>query len=702
MKHVWSLLLFCCMPGVLYAQHIGYLLPAGAQRGRSVEIQVAGQQFWGITGAWVSGHGVTVDKVTVIPGIPNVSYHQRRFLTTWMKNVQNGSNVIPPMPEKPEIVKSFRKHAYFDKIDQLSPLQYHILTESFFLPRHPLQMSPAISSLAIVKLTVAADAPTGRRELRLFRNNGSASNPLPFYVDDCPEIREPLMPIPPKKRHTPVFTIPSAVNGQIHPGSCDNWLFDARKGQRLVFQTFARKLVPFMGDCVPGHFQCLLEIRNQKNELLAFADDYRSDPDPVLEWVVPEDGRYRLAVRDALFRGRADFVYRIKIFEGCFQRTILPLEGWEGIPRKAYESLSGVTPLPVIVKGTLEKGKSHKVTVSLRKGEKIVSEVFARRQGSALDSLLQVYGPDGKLVAGNDDYERSKVGTVLQNADSKVSFTAPENGKYTFVLRDTAGNGGVDYGYFLRIDQPRPSFTVYIVPSSVRVFMNGITPLPVRVERSEGFDGDITLQLSARGGTFWIAGSRVIPAGVEKSVLTLGTVYEDDLRRRNLPLEVEFSASSGKIRGKVIAGDEAMQAFAYTHVIPAQSVMFSKSWAPSGSGMAWFTDPALDRITIPADGTAQIRIGRKKLGKNQTFDVVLKNAPPGLTIRSKTWIAKPRGTADLIVTLHADPRLKGKRFNLSLTGVYTWQNHDRRRKKWQTRRSEFLFPSILFSVTGGK
>ena len=701
MKHVWSLLLFCGVCGSLSAQHIGYLLPAGAQRGRTVEIQVAGQQFWGVQGAWVSGRGVTVDKVTVIPGIPNVSYHQRHFLTTWMKNVQNGSNVVPKLPEKPEIVKAFRKHAYFDKIDQLSPLQYHILTESFFLPRHPLQMSPAISNLAIVQLTVSEDAPLGRRELRLFRNQGSASNPLPFYVDDCPNIREPLMPIPPRKRHVPVFTIPAAVNGQIHPGSRDHWLFDARKGQKLVFQTFARKLVPFMGDCVPGHFQCLLEIRNSKNELLAFADDYRSDPDPVLEWTVPADGRYRLVVRDALFRGRADFVYRIKVFEGSFRRTILPLEDFEGVARRKYEELSGVTNHPVIVRGTLPPGHAHQVTISARKGEEIVSEVFARRQGSALDSLLQVYGPDGKLVAGNDDYERSKVGTVLQNADSKITFTAPAAGRYTFVLRDTAGNGGVDYAYFLRIDRPRPSFAVHVVPSALKVFMQSVTPLPLRVERYEGFNGDITLQLSARGGTFWIAGSRVIPAGTEKTVLTLGALYEEDARRRAKPLEVELTAFSGKIRGKVIAGDEATQAFAYTHVIPAESVMFTKTWAPTGSSNAWFTDPALDSLTIPAGGTAQIRIGRRKLGKNQAFDVILKNAPRGLTIRSKTLIGKPRGFADIIITLHADKRLEGKRFNLPLTGVYSYPARGRR-GKWEMRRSEFLFPSILFTVTGGK
>lgn len=144
-----------------------------------------------------------------------------------------------------------------------------------------------------------------------------------------------------------------------------------------------------------------------------------------------------------------------------------------------------------------------------------------------------------------------------------------------------------------------------------------------------------------------------------------------------------------------------MQAFAYTHVIPSQSVMFTKCWAPSGSGMAWFTDPALDRISIPAGGTAQIRIGRRRLGKNQTFDVILKEAPEGLTIRSKAWIAKPRGAADLIVTLYADPRLKGKRFNFSLSGVYSYPGRDRR-GKWHTRRSEFLFPAILCTVTGGK
>ena len=48
---------------------------------------------------------------------------------------------------------------------------------------------------------------------------------------------------------------------------------------------------------------------------MAFDDDYRFKPDPMLLFEVPEDGEYVLAIADAIYRGREDFVYRITIGE---------------------------------------------------------------------------------------------------------------------------------------------------------------------------------------------------------------------------------------------------------------------------------------------------------------------------------------------------------------------------------------------------
>ena len=53
-------------------------------------------------------------------------------------------------------------------------------------------------------------------------------------------------------------------------------------------------------------------------------------PDPVLFFEVPKDGEYVLQIRDSIYRGREDFVYRITAGELPFVTGIFPLGGPAG------------------------------------------------------------------------------------------------------------------------------------------------------------------------------------------------------------------------------------------------------------------------------------------------------------------------------------------------------------------------------------
>ena len=63
---------------------------------------------------------------------------------------------------------------------------------------------------------------------------------------------------------------------------------------------------------------------------LAFSNDYRFHPDPVLFFRIPATGEYVLEVKDALFRGREDIVYRISAGELPFVTAVFPLGGRVG------------------------------------------------------------------------------------------------------------------------------------------------------------------------------------------------------------------------------------------------------------------------------------------------------------------------------------------------------------------------------------
>ena len=127
-------------------------------------------------------------------------------------------------------------------------------------------------------------------------------------------------------------TLPCTMNGQIAPGEMNRYRFQAKKGQRLVICAQARDLVPYVADGVPGWFQAVMRLTDDKGNELAYNDDFRSNPDPLLYYEVPEDGEYVLTINEALFRGRESFVYRITIGELPFVTSIFPLGGRVGEP----------------------------------------------------------------------------------------------------------------------------------------------------------------------------------------------------------------------------------------------------------------------------------------------------------------------------------------------------------------------------------
>ena len=120
------------------------------------------------------------------------------------------------------------------------------------------------------------------------------------------------------------------MNGQILPGKIDRFRFAASKGQRLVVVASARELIPYIADAVPGWFQATLALYDDQGKELAYDDDFRFSPDPVLYYQIPADGQYMVEIKDAIYRGREDFVYRITIGELPFVTSIFPLGGQAG------------------------------------------------------------------------------------------------------------------------------------------------------------------------------------------------------------------------------------------------------------------------------------------------------------------------------------------------------------------------------------
>ena len=78
---------------------------------------------------------------------------------------------------------------------------------------------------------------------------------------------------------------------------------------------------------MPGWLDACLTLSDADGKRLAFADDFRFKPDPVLFYKVEKDGQYLLDVHDVLYRGSQDFVYRVRIGALPYITHVFPLGG---------------------------------------------------------------------------------------------------------------------------------------------------------------------------------------------------------------------------------------------------------------------------------------------------------------------------------------------------------------------------------------
>ncbi len=305
--------------------YIGFAFPAGGQQGTSVHVRLGGQRIDGITDAVVSGTGVTAKLVEYRRQLSNqeVSLLREQLRELKREKAKKGKKQTKADEAKQELIAKIEKR----------------IKEWVNRPA-----CSALSSIAILEVTSTSDAEPGPRELRLMTARGM-TNPLVFHVGQVPEVaRTPMLTSQlqvlgkeylalrkrPDEEVEERITVPCTMNGQIASGEVNRYRFEARAGQRLVVSVNARELVPFIADAVPGWFQPVLALHDSQGNEVAFNDDYRYKPDPTLFFEVPEDGEYVLAINDAIYRGREDFVYRITIGELPFATSVFPLGGRVG------------------------------------------------------------------------------------------------------------------------------------------------------------------------------------------------------------------------------------------------------------------------------------------------------------------------------------------------------------------------------------
>ena len=601
---------------------IGYVYPAGGRQGTTFEVALAGRFLDGVTDVIVSGEGI---QATLVEHVKPLNGKQINLLRDRLKELQ--TKVKPVKKGKGKAGDKGETASEPETEKDLETLEKEMaeIKEKLANPKNRNRKNPQLSEDVILRVKVAADAEPGEREVRLKTAQG-LSNPVTFHVGQLAEYTEKE---PKNKTEEPevLSELPLVINGQIMPGDVDRFRLKLSKGTRLVTAASARELTPYLADAVPGWFQATLALYDADGEELAYVDDYRFNPDPVLFYEIPSDGEYVLEIKDAIYRGREDFVYRITVGEMPFVTSIFPLGGKVGtdttvemtgwnlpadeLKLDANDKEPGIVPvslrrdelvsnsvpfavdtlpeclekegnnnhadaqkvtLPVIVNGRIDKpGDCDVFGFQGNTSDKVIAEVYARRLNSPLDSVLKLTNANGKQLIFNDDHEDKGEGLTTHHADSLLSTTLPADGFYYIHIGDAQTKGGEAYGYRLRISRPRPDFELRVVPSSINARGGASVPITVYALRKDGFNGDIAVTLKDTPKGFTLRGNRV-PAGKDQVRLTLRVPAGPIKKALSLSMEGRAEIQGREVVRPAVPADDMQQAFIYRHLVPAKDL----------------------------------------------------------------------------------------------------------------------------------
>jgi hypothetical protein len=469
-----------------------------------------------------------------------------------------------------------------------------------------LQEQPGANAGQIVcQLEIAPDAAVGVYPIRL-RTPGGLSNALLFSVGDLPEVAEtePNDSVPGGQTGAaaaatalPLVTLPTTVNGTVNGTDQDVFRLAGKKGERLVAEVEAQRIGSVLDP--------VISLFTAAGRELATADDTPGlGVDCRLDFTLPDDGEYFLAVHDTKFNGGSPGQYRLKLGSLAYAESIFPL-GWQrgreievtlfggtfATPTKAKltpQAPDGVgrTFLPLGVPGPqarlpfrfvlgnepeaiepadaerwfkdagvmngliAQPGEVDRYKFPVKPGQTWVFEVEAASLDSQLDGLLTVLGPQGNVLASTDD------GNGL---DPRVQLGVPGDVDHVVLaVEDLHRRGGPGFAYRLKARPAQAEFNLQVVQPVVNVPRSGTAVVQVNAARA-GYNGSIQLTIpenlagiSAEGG--------LIPEGGNEGFLVLSASADAPLRALDLEISGQGGSPAKPMRRPASAGGRSAYA----------------------------------------------------------------------------------------------------------------------------------------------
>lgn len=361
------------------------------------------------------------------------------------------------------------------------------------------------SKLESVKRPVAFPAiPAAAFDYRLETPSGIAP-PYSLHLSDLPEtVAAPVVASGSSIRtQASKLTLPVGVNGVLdQAGAEDRFAIDGKKGDVWSLSLEARRF--------GSPLDVSLAILNPEGKEVARNEDLPLTTDAGLDFTVPADGTYHIAVSDVAGQsGTRAATYRLVVrpvlsdftLTLAAQHVNVPIGGKFDLAIKATRKAGFKMPIALTVKG-LPAGVSVPPGLVIP-GDKtdLPISLTAAKDAAALAGLITI---EGSATVGTAAVTRP----ALAKAAGNLTPHSPEEGQTSTILLATA------------IKAPfkgRP-----VDQDTGRKVHRGTTfPADVIVERLDGFNGEIILQMAARQSyqVHGITGGDVIvPPGVGQTI----------------------------------------------------------------------------------------------------------------------------------------------------------------------------------------
>jgi hypothetical protein len=439
-----------------------------------------------------------------------------------------------------------------------------------------------------VVLEVPADAPLGQHGLRLATTRG-LSNLRSFCLDDLPPVQETETNR--SKATAQAVPVPCVVVGRADAEVSDYFKISVKAGQRVTFEMIGRRL----GSAFDP--QLTLFDKNGRDLPGGFSNDAPGlQTDPRLSYTFKEAGDYVVEIRDVMFRGGADFNYRLRIGDFPCATTGFPLAVQRGVKTSvsfAGPGVEGVAPVEVTgpadptasVVWLAPRGPSGlygwPVAVGLSDTPEVVEQepndepakatrltppcavsarfqdkgdvdhfVFAAKKGQRyiLEAFTEEHFSPAEVYMVLKDAKGGQVAAVNPAQAPRIDFTAAADGDYTLTAEHLHYWGGPSETYRVSLTPHSPDFALAIQLDRWDAAATGNVTIPVLVTRRD-YTGPIELSVAGHPG---LSGQLTVATGQPPNPATpvqLVVNVKGDLPPGPITFRIEGKAT---INGKAV------------------------------------------------------------------------------------------------------------------------------------------------------